>query len=566
MDLHLSFVGRGAAAVEGSLTMRTRVGLLLLVAGLAWVPARGFAQTCTIGPFTSSTSMSTITSQAGSAPNGAVVCLQRGNTWNTNTGFNFTTSHPDTSRVTICASSGSSCSATGGTNPIIQLTSGAFSTAGPDGSCVRFSGSSGGYNWRNIDCNSTVGSETAYNINPGASNLTIEGGKITSFRRAIFSQASGGGAFTNNLKFGTCTNRVEFTKNTVPTSNAGFVYGGFSNSTFSVWIHDVTGNASGADAQSHMIDFDVNGGTPATGSQNFTIECSLIEANVAPSHMGGLVKLARGQNATLQDNTFNVNVPIYGNVIAPETHNGAGTEGQIGLVIRRNRFKLAATPWSPVGLMNAQDVQIYNNVASLPGDDGAGLYQSGFVQFTPNTSGNGIALKNIAVYNNTIYRAAGPAGGANGIFREQNSLPANTAPVSGVSIYNNLVMDMDNVVTIFENQQAGCNGYGTNGANIKNNFIYTPNDSTPQLWSCSGATNANSSPYNTSPGLVDPANGNFSLASGSVLAGKGISANAPPTDLLQNTRPSPPSIGAYDLGAGGVVPLQPPVLIQITAN
>src|SRR5262245_62034551 len=108
----------GALTVEGLRAMSIRVGLLLLLAGIALAPLRASAQTCTIGPLTSSTSMSALNSQINSAPNGAVVCLQRGQTWSSGSGLVLTSSHPDTARVTICGASGTQCTPAGTTpNP-----------------------------------------------------------------------------------------------------------------------------------------------------------------------------------------------------------------------------------------------------------------------------------------------------------------------------------------------------------------------------------------------------------------------------------------------------------------
>ena len=537
-------------------------GFLLAAGGI--LPVHAFAQTCTVGPFTSSTALSDVSTKASAAANGAVVCLTRGNTWTAGSGLLLTSSHPDSSRVTICASTGSACSDSGAANPKIVESSNASNLDSPNGRCVRVGAGGGGFNFKNLDCDSSVGSEQAWDIDETASNITVEGGKTKNYKRLLANFTSGGGNRPTNIHFGTCANRHEYSNNPPITgSNSGFIYGGFINSTFSVWFHDLSGRTDGSAAQSHMIDFDVSGGTPANGTLNQVIECSLIEFN--GTRMGNLIKPSRGTTMTIQDSTFRVTSPTDGDVIGVGTHNGAGTEGQVGLVIRRNRFELPGTSWSPVGLSNAQQVEISNNVAILPGNLG-GDTQRGFVTFSGDSTGNGIPLSDITIRNNTVYRTAAGGTSDRGIIREN---PPAKSTFSNVSVYNNLFMDIGTGnVTMLSTGPSGCGGFGSNGANIKNNWVYTPNDSTPSLWgSCGSATTANGSPYNQDPGLVDAANGNFALSISSTLKGKGIAASGLTTDFMQNARPSPPSIGAYDVSSDGGTPaLQPPVLIQISSN
>ena len=64
-----------------------------------------------------------------------------------------------------------------------------------------------------------------------------------------------------------------------------------------------------------------------------------------------------------------------------------------------------------------------------------------------------------------------------------------------------------------------------------------------------GVTNASL----LSNSFVDPTDldgtpGNWSLITGSPLIGAGTSTGAPSVDRAGNARPSPPSIGAYELG------------------
>jgi hypothetical protein len=482
--------------------------------------------------------------------------------------LNFIATHPAANHMTVCASTGSSCSDSGGANPKIVQNSNYSGIHSNSGRCVRFADGSGGYTIKNLDCGSTVGSFYAYDfdINSGrsVSDVIIEGGRTTNYRRLAWSNGSGGGAFANGIRFGTCTNRHEFSNPpTISGENAGFVYQSFSNSTFSLYIHDVDGCATCNDSMSHMIDIGTSGGSPQTGVLNFTVECSQID--YAGIHMGNFIKLARGSNATVQDSVFNVSVDTDGDIIGVGTHNGAGTEGIVGLTIRRNRFNLPGTSWGAIGLSNAQNVLIENNVAMLRGQVG-GIYQRGFLSWQGNSTGNGIPLQNIAIRNNTVYRTAVGGTSGSGMINEAGG---SVSAFSGASLTNNLFFDLGaGSATIITMGTSGCGGYGSGAANIRNNWVYTPNDSTPMLWgsSCTAATGANPSPYNQDPGLVDPANGNFALAPGSALAGRGIAASTLTTDIVNAPRPNPPSIGAYDLSSGGGTPaLAPPVLIQVSS-
>ena len=93
---------------------------------------------------------------------------------------------------------------------------------------------------------------------------------------------------------------------------------------------------------------------------------------------------------------------------------------------------------------------------------------------------------------------------------------------------------------IFYNNGIGAGG-GTNGGGGDYNYCY------PATGNC--GTNAITSP---DPGMVDPANADFTLKSGSPLIDAGIDAGIT-TDYLGNTRPqgSGYDIGAYEYTSGG---------------
>jgi hypothetical protein len=548
----------GETDVEGW-AMNIRVGLFLLAGGLAILPSRAMAQTCTIGPFTSSTSLASINSQANAAPNGAVICLQRGNTWSTTAAFTLTGSHPDSSRATICGSTGNQCTPPGASaNPRFQVTNN-------NANCVVFNAVSG-WNLQNVDCYAST-PNFAYDIRKSSSHITIDGGVIDGWWTAFFLD-NGSGPYVDDVKMGTCANRVEIRNGPPPAAGQlrAATWGPCTNCAMSFWIHNFTGTNAGG--QDHMIDLGQNGSAdPYHATNNLTIECSLLQYS-GGGEMGTMLKAARGTNLIVRDNTFEATGPGCSGLkaLAFDSHGDPAVEGWDGAEVYRNQFKMGkcAAIVEAVG----KNVKIYNNVAIGAADD----YQRGLVQFWYNAGGpEDLQVSNVAIFNNTVYRIGNSgSGGGYAMISDNPPIGSGRQPGTNLSLYNNLFYNTDAVdAKIWTAQHSGCNGWGTNGANIKNNFVYTPNDSTPQLWSgCSGASGTNAAPYNTNPGLVDPANGNFALATGSILAGKGISAGAPTNgDFTKSARQSPPSIGAYDLGgAGGVIPLEPPVLIQISTT
>jgi len=537
----------------------SRVGLLFLVGAFAAAPLGASAQTCTIGPFSGSTTISSINSQLNSAPNGAVVCMQRGATWSSATGFTLTTSHPDSSRVTLCASTGSQCSPPGsGANPKINITDGG------NNRCVSFMGVTG-YNLKNIDC-FAKSTTFAYDVRKSSAHITIDGGVVDGWWAGAFFD-NGTGPYVDDVKLGVCGNRVEIRNGPPPTGNLRFAtWGPTTNSSMSVWIHDFTGTNQGG--QDHMIDLGQNGSAdPYHATNNLTIECSLFQYS-GGGEMGTYLKAARGTNLTVRDSTFEVigNGCSAVKALAFDSHYDSAVEGWDGAEIYRNVFKMGkcAAIVEAVG----KNIKIYNNVAIGQADD----YQRGLIQFWYNAGDpTDLQVSNVAIFNNTIYRTGNTSTPGNGyaLVSDNAQIASGRQTGTGLSLYNNLFYNLDGVdAKIWTSSHGGCNGWGANGANIRNNYIYTPNDSSPSYWGgCSGATGTNSN-FRADPGLVDPANGNFSLSPTSVIAGKGIAAGAPTNgDFTKGPRQSPPSIGAYDMsGGGGVVPLDPPVLLQISAN
>lgn len=546
--------------MEGSLFMKNRIGLFLFAGALALMPSRGFAQTCTLGPFTSATPLSTINSQISSAQSGAIVCLQRGQVWSAASGLSISASHPGASRVTICASTGTSCTDSGAANPRIAVT----------GTCVSLNGGGGGYNISNLDCyNSDANNGVkAWGIDHGTHDVTISGGVIDGFWQAAYLDG-GSGADADKIKWGVCGHPVEIRGGPALTDRDRSVsWGGLTNSSISLWIHDFNGPSSGSHSNtSHWIDLAQNGNlSPTTSSHDVTFECGLYQFTNSSAGTS-LLKINRGYHIVFRDNTFQV---VAGkastSVISLADHAAGGTEGITGsgvncagAEIYRNKFLGGSAIFNGIGA----DICVYNNIFDWTNSGDA---MTGVMAFHYETAAAGdTPISNVRIYNNTIYKNSGIESFPS-LVRDNPGTPTRTLP-SNNALFNNLVWDTTPNSLNAAVWGSNCGTFGANGANIKNNFVYTPNDSTPGIWSgCSAASGTNSAPYNTDPGLVDAKNGNFALATGSVLAGKGIAAGAPSNgDFLQNARQSPPSIGAYEV-VSGVAPLQPPVLIQITTN
>src|SRR5262245_29797724 len=112
--------------------------LLLCIVTLA-LALESRAQTCT-RTYTSSTSIATITSELNDSNithDGSLVCFQRRDTWTSATCLTLSASHADGARVTLCASSGGTCSDTGGAQPALTITASV--------PCVQFASGASGY-------------------------------------------------------------------------------------------------------------------------------------------------------------------------------------------------------------------------------------------------------------------------------------------------------------------------------------------------------------------------------------------------------------------------------------
>jgi hypothetical protein len=469
------------------------------------------AQTCTHGPYTSATSVGTIDSEIDRAPDGSVVCLRRGNTWAQSGGIalTLTSGHPNDSRVTVCSSDGTQCTdSTGGANARISMTDNGGYT-----NCMAFS--AGGYTIKNIDCYATNGCDSddtgedgggAFGVMPsGLRDVTIEGGVFDGWMRMAYLQWASGDRSVSNVKFGTCSNRMEI-------RNCGFDahprwtwYGICDNCSFSAWIHDY-GPVTNTGGQGHILDFSNSGDGQATADNN-TVECNLWQFGNGHTGGGDVLRLSEGSNIVIRDNTFenlgSAGCSVSGIGFVP--HGGGPsdvTANWDGAEIHRNRFAFGDCFNPGVTSSRGSEVKVHNNVFDLRDKTSDPDYWGIAISTQASTTA---PPNNFWVYNNTFYA------------------PENQSPIATVSFcgancgtghkfFNNVIQSADsNAIPI---KVDNCNSFGTNGVEIKDNFIYTPNDSSPTLPGCSAASGWKpGSPWSTAPGFINSGAGDFGLAS-----------------------------------------------------
>jgi len=540
---------------------------------LALLPSWSAAQTCTMGPFTSSTALSTIGSQINSAPNNSVICLQRGQTWSSASALSLSASRAASAAVTICSSDSSQCTTSGAADATISITG--------NTNCVSFTGSASGYNFKQIDC--AIGAQntaTALSIPHGVSNISFEGGSVRNYWQWAFFEG-GSGPLANNIRLGTCAAPIDIGGTPPNNPNVGdrhLAYGSVTNSGFSVNVHDFTGFQN--NATDHMFDF--TRGTaashlnPSDGTSNTVVECSTFTYTNMNGKMGSFIKFALGANNIVRDNVVNVS-PGSGSCPSAiyfalgATHNSTNeTEGLSGGAAYRNQFNTGPCKGA-FYIAHAQNVDIYNNVLNATAaDEQRGFLELDYSHKDLDAGQDDLPISGIRVFNNTMYRTGNSSAVGNGwpMFHDNTNPPPNWPAATGSQIFNNLVYDTDAVdAKVWNMRFTGCGGFGSNGASIQNNFVYTPNDSTPADWNtCSGAK-GNSTSYNVNPGLPSLTSGSMAIGASSAVVGKGMSSGAPSDDFMKNPRPSPPAIGAFDVGSvGGVTPLSPPTLVQISTN
>lgn len=524
--------------------------LLVLVGFLLALPSRADAQACTLGPYTSATSLGSIDSSIDGARDGDVVCLRRGNTWSQTGGAAITlgTGHSDAGRVTICSSDDTQCTdSAGGANAKFAMN---------NGECFNFSGSADGYNIRHIDCfgantcDSDAHAPMGYFMPAGTRDVTIVGGVWDNYIVSSYLSTNSTEVVTN-FKWGTCQYPIEFRGCESPASHV-LHYGHCRNCNFSYWVHN-WGESQEAAGTGHV--FDLAGWTSTDlWSDNYVIECGRYQINSdnAPG-IGNAIKAAQGTDIIVRDNVFQqmgTRRSDY-NGLSFNAHTSTIRQGVDGAAVYRNRFLLNNGAVLAVESKLGRNIDIYNNIIDLSGPIVEGSSYATALSIRQESEAPIVAEPdNVRFYNNTIY--VSPTARLNTI---------DVTDGNGHEIYNNLILSTvsnsadggDGAVVFSTNS---CARFGTNGANVHNNVVSTPNDSSPGITNCSAANWLPGSGWNTNPGLVSAAGGDFSLSSTASYAfGRGTATGAPPADFTRATRPNPPSVGAFDIG--GAPPAAP---------
>lgn len=481
----------------------------------------GEAASCagTCSGFTSATGISTINSLINGAGDGDVVCLARGNTWTGATGINLTASHPDAGRVTICASAGTQCSTSGAADPRLSIT-------GTATACVFVNAD--GYNFTDIDCTSANTSNDArgYDLRKGSRDLTFEGGRIANFKTPAYFDDSGTSSTPiTNLKWGTCTRdevtgapvstrRVEITGGPVPVppSSRAVNWGCLRDSNISLYVHHFdcntqsTGGSSTNCTFSHWLDIACNnsaGAGTANQTANVTVECGLYDSNgsIAPSSFH---KVNKGVGVHFLDNQ------MLGTAGAPWVAfggHGAPNEGITGLGVDCAGSLIARNYAEGGGLLSnefARDVCVDSNVFKFTTTGGQGFYRA---FYGASQELDRIPIANVKLRNNTVYDPRTSSSGFETFWRDNPGAEVLPLPTDNVVLNNVIVATRTNPL-VFTANETGCNGFGTNGVNIKNNFLQAPG-SPNVLWTSCSADSGNSATFATAPDLVSVATGNF---------------------------------------------------------
>ena len=542
----------------------------LLLAAPVWAQ-----ETCTTTPCASDGSnpacdtVAEITTKINAASDTNVVCLKRGSSWVVSSAISYTGDHTDANRILVCASDASICTESGAANPrFSRSTEGQFIVFNGDGITIR-----------NVDFAhaNIAGNMDILSFPHLSEDITIEGGVMSGGK---FGQGSSfgdaNGAVVTNLRLGTCAKPIEVTGYQQNQTGALW-FGSCRNCYFSFNLHD-WGQQTANGGQSHIIDLAAHGGSGGFSlmrPQNVTIECSTIDWNNTvgsnTERLGSFLKLTFGDGVVIRDNVISEQVAMpygQGYGVAPgfidvEGHGGAPwTEGIQNVAIYRNHFISRGS--GIMDLSGAQGFDVYNNVFELDVGSGCGPGNNdciyAYVLNMTGPCGGGACDPNNSIdfHNNTVLLRSGTTTDN----RVKLLAVSGTNDCTDCRLRNNVVYTTGTQAGDIVDSVGSCGYWGTNGVNISNNFLYAANDTSMGLaWeaSCSGDANNSSSPYSTAPNLNDPLNTAATVetrfavtcSGASNICGYGSATGAPSTDYAGNTRPNPPSAGAFDTGGGG---------------
>jgi hypothetical protein len=197
-------------------------------------------------------------------------------------------------------------------------------------------------------------------------------------------------------------------------------------------------------------------------------------------------------------------------------------------------------------------VEVYNNViwnTGLEGNPGFpdyGDWDTGCIYAAGILNAGSAGSGTVQIYNNTLYNC-----GSGSV-----TYPTKGAIIAVAGSEPNVHYELSNNVMV----QSGTLPYiaGDLGqfscSNGKNDFYGAGG-----VPSSCGSGNISSN-----PNFVSTSTPNFQLQSGSPALGAGATSNVPLFDFLGNSRPSPPSIGAYDVAGTLVSVTQPAAPTNLT--
>ncbi|MFZ3212517.1 MAG: choice-of-anchor Q domain-containing protein [Terriglobales bacterium] len=197
----------------------------------------------------------------------------------------------------------------------------------------------------------------------------------------------------------------------------------------------------------------------------------------------------------------------------------------------------------------AGGIQVYNNVFY---HDGKGPDPSGdlseYTCIYGGGSNNNSYTTPVYIYNNSFFDC-GSRGEDNGAFAFTSALPA--------ALYNNIIQQSSSE-PYFASGDAGCSNwsgtnndwYGSGGAPCTSSITASLN-SNPNFTSAAAGSSTNS----------------LQILSGSPAAGAGTTSHVPVYDINGLVRPSPPSLGAYELASAATVTRpNPPTNVQVSVQ
>ncbi len=449
--------------------------------------------------FDGSASIDAVQSAINGAAAGEVICLERGASWDGRLQINNTAPEPD-DRVVLCASSGGeNCSSGGESNPRVT---------GPGGGAI-FNEDSDGFIIRNIDfvCESNCGDSGIVGVDfAGASHIRIEGGVISGWEQGLVCNSWTTSAPCDDIEIGVPDNVTELA------NNANGFYGWLSNSSVRINAHD-----NGVSALEHH--FYLSSGNHETPSTNVVFEHGTYTRSAVSADgvsLGTFLNISgQNKNLVVRNNVFRE--PSCLTYLVDIATAGEDPEEYCdGIEIYGNVFE-SNCPLN-LSLLATQHARVYNNVFIASG------------QIMVARDEERPAADNW-FYNNTVYW---PGAVETGFAFDGDDN----------RFFNNVIHYASAQASLFAGGGGDCSRFGGASAPYyHNNFLYSSN-SNPGFPSC-GAKN--STKYDVLPGFADAEGGDFHISGASPIAGFGDGADAPSVDFDGNSRPSPPSAGAFDV-------------------